>query len=118
MKALNKSVAPGLASSPALVAFFVEANRLADVARERAAARESTDLFPMLVDVALPLIQPASKRPEAHSQRPAGPLPAKPKLSSMDGIRPKPLLPRTLLVMQFNSRLRLPQQKLTFRVGR
>lgn len=113
-----QSMTPLVTPRPALVAFFMEANRLADVARERAGVREHMSLFAVVVDTPLPLTLLPSKHSETYSTQSARLVSAEPKSTLPGGIRPKPTLPRNLLVMQFNSRPQLPRQKLTFRVGR
>lgn len=119
MKTSNLSVTSVAAPNPALIAFFIEANRLADVARERATLRENTSAFAEVVDVILPLTLSSSKHlGEHHSHSTWSVAVAQESLSSGSSIiKTKSLLPRNLMVMQFNSRPLSPRQKLTFRVG-
>ena len=117
MKASNPSVTSVVAPSPALVAFFTEANRLAGVVGEREAARQNGSVLPVSVDAESPLIQPIPKPLGSHSPRPAWFISAKPKPALSAVVSINPPTARSLLVVQFNPQTRRPRPKLTFSSG-
>ena len=119
VKASKPFVTSVVTPSRALVAFFIEANRLADVARERATALRDMIIFSKLVDLMLPMFMPIFEAFATCLPQPASSAVAKPELRlSKDIIKSAPLLPRNLIVVQFHSRPRCPHQKLTIRVGK
>ena len=117
MKASNPSVTSAVATSPALVAFFMEANRLAAIAYEREATRENAYVLPVGVDAVTPPIRPTLEPFGTHSPRPAWFISAKSKPVLPGIVSINPATARNPLVVQFSPRTRQPCPKLTSSAG-
>lgn len=117
VKASNSFMASAVATSPALVAFFTEASRLAAVAYERKAARENASVLSLSDDAAPPLIPPTRKPFGILSPRDTWFISAKPQPVLPGIVSINPATARNPLVVQFSPRTRRPRPKLSSSAG-